>query len=104
MLRRRPRLLDTKHDSDDDSCWLALDGTPQPLDAQFWGGDLFGVATTQVRCWTLLTDLEVGRGEHVLSVLARKSRLRIDRIHLTTGDERPPADASWRSSPRLAEQ
>ncbi|MFE7503903.1 glycosyl hydrolase 115 family protein [Promicromonospora sp. NPDC057488] len=90
-----------KFDStDDDSCVLAIDGTPQPIDQQHSGGDLYSFGTQQIWFWTLLSDVVLTEGHHVLSILARKSGLRIDRIYLSTGDELPPADAAWTPSPR----
>lgn len=87
-------------DRDDDSCWLAVDGAVQPVAAQHAGGDLYSFGTQQIWLWTALSDLELPAGRRVLSVLARKSGLRIDRIYLTTGDQLPPADAAWTPSPR----
>jgi hypothetical protein len=85
-----------KFDSqDDDSCVLALDGTPQPVGEQFCGGDLFSFGTAQIWVWSLLSDLQVPSGVHTLSLYARKSRLRVDRLYLTLHDERPPGDAAW---------
>ena len=56
--------------------------------------------TQQIWLWTLLSDVELEAGRHVLSVLARKSGLRIDRIYLTIGDQLPPVDANWAPSLR----
>jgi hypothetical protein len=90
-----------KFDSnDDDACLLALDGTVQPPQQQFSGGDLYSFGTQQIWFWTLLSDLDISPGHHTLSVLARKSGLRIDRLYVTTGDELPPVDAEWRPSER----
>jgi hypothetical protein len=80
---------------DDDSCVLALDGTPQPATEQFCHGDLFSFGTQQIWLWAELSDLTIGTGRHTLSILARKAGLRVDRLYLTLGDERPPADADW---------
>lgn len=87
-------------DRDDDSCWIAVDGTPQPLDAQHSGGNLYSFGTQHIWLWTLLSGIELQPGRHVFSILARKSGLRVDRIYLTTGNELPPADANWRPSVR----
>ncbi|MFJ1649497.1 glycosyl hydrolase 115 family protein [Streptomyces sp. NPDC088258] len=85
-----------KFDSaDDDSCVLAVDGTPQPVTEQFGGGDLFTFASAQTWVWVELSELHLTEGPHTLSVLARKARLRIDRLYLTLGDEPAPADAQW---------
>ncbi|MFI6831808.1 glycosyl hydrolase 115 family protein [Kribbella sp. NPDC050241] len=93
-------LLAKYDDRDDDSCWLAVDGTPLSLDAQYSGGNLYSFGTQQIWLWTLLSEVELRPGRHVLSILARKSGLRIDRLYLTTGDEVPPADADWSASSR----
>lgn len=83
-----------------DSCYLALDGEVQPISEQFGGGTLHTYNTAYVYYWCAISDLALTAGEHVLSVLARKSQLRIDRIYLTTGDELPPVDAVWKDSER----
>lgn len=94
-----------KYDSrDDDACVVALDGTPQPPSAQFSGGDLYSFGTQQIWVWNHLTDLTIPAGVHTFSVLARKARLRIDRIYLTSGDQRPPTDASWPAAQALPER
>lgn len=87
---------------DDDACVLALDGAVQPPEEQFSGGDLYTYGTQEIWFWTHLSDLHVPTGRHTLSVLARKSGLRVDRIYLTTGSELPPADADWRPSTRVS--
>lgn len=94
-------LLVRFEDTEDDSCVLAVDGTPQPVTEQFCGGDLYSFGTQHIWFWTHLSDLELTTGQHVLSVLGRRSGLRIDRLYLTTGDERPPVDAGWQPSPRV---
>jgi hypothetical protein len=86
----------------DDACVLALDGTVQPPEEQFSGGDLYTYGTQEIWFWTLLSDLRIPTGPHTLSVLARKSGLRIDRLYLTSGPELPPADAAWQPSRRRA--
>ena len=94
-----------KFDSgDDDACVLALDGVVQPPSAQFCGGEMCTYGIRQVWLWALLSDLEISAGRHTLSVLARKSRLRIARIYLSTGNELPPIDAHWVSSRRARKQ
>ncbi|MFR9235710.1 MAG: hypothetical protein ACLVLH_23150 [Eisenbergiella massiliensis] len=44
--------------------------------------------------------MEMDAGVHVLSVIGRKSGLRIDRIYLTREKDWPPVDADWRESKR----
>lgn len=90
-----------KFDSrDDDACLLSVDGAAQSAEQQFSGGDLYSFGTQQIWLWTLLSDIELTAGRHVLSILARKSGLRIDRAYLTTTNELPPADAEWTPSSR----
>ncbi|WP_277212580.1 glycosyl hydrolase 115 family protein [Isoptericola croceus] len=89
-----------KFDGDtDDALTLAVDGTPLPPEAQFCGGEMFSFGTAQAWIWHELTDVELTPGQHVLSVLARKAGLRVDRLYLTLGDERPPVDAHWAETP-----
>ncbi|MEK4059982.1 MULTISPECIES: glycosyl hydrolase 115 family protein [unclassified Paenibacillus] len=83
-----------------DSCYLVVDGGARPLSEQFGKGELHTYSTSQVYYWCLISDLELTTGEHVLSILARKSQLRVDRIYLTRGDELPPLDAEWKDSIR----
>jgi hypothetical protein len=91
-----------KFDSEtDDAFALALDGTPQPLADQVAGGRMFTFSTAQVWQWAHVSDLDVAAGTHTLSALAVKAGLRVDRLYLTLGDERPPADADW-DPPRRA--
>lgn len=89
-------------DHTDDACLIALDGTVQPASEQFSGGAMCTYGTRQVWLWALVSDLKIPSGRHTISVLARKSGLRIDRLYLTTGEELPPTDAAWRPSPRDA--
>ncbi|WP_407319705.1 glycosyl hydrolase 115 family protein [Isoptericola halotolerans] len=85
-----------KFDADtDDALTLAVDGTPLPPEEQFCGGEMFSFGTAQAWVWHELMDVELTAGRHVLSVLARKAGLRVDRLYLTLGDERPPVDARW---------
>jgi hypothetical protein len=93
-------LLVLFEDTTDDACVLAVDGTVQPPSRQFCGGDLYSFGTQHIWFWTHLSDVDLTPGHHVLSVLARKSGLRVDRIYLTTGDELPPIDAAWQPSLR----
>ncbi|WP_150275251.1 glycosyl hydrolase 115 family protein [Paenibacillus tepidiphilus] len=83
-----------------DSCYLALDGQVLPLAEQLNKGKLYTYNTSYIYFWSHFCELNLSAGEHVLSVIARKSELRVDRIYLTLGDELPPADAEWKNSPR----
>lgn len=90
-------------DRNDDSCFIAVDGRVQPLDAQFSGGELCAYGTRQVWVWAAISDVELSEGTHTLSVHARKAGLRIDRIYLTACGDRPPIDAEWSASVRIAD-
>lgn len=93
-------LLLRHHNGASDSCYLALDGEVKPLSELPHGGNLHTYNTAQVYYWCYMSDIDLSAGEHVLSILARKSQLRVDRIYLTLGGELPPVDAEWRDSPR----
>lgn len=80
---------------DDDALALALDGVVQPPGEQFCGGSLYSFGTQQVWVWAELSELDVTPGVHTLSVLAVEAGLRVARLFLTLGDERPPLDARW---------
>jgi hypothetical protein len=93
-------MLIRHYNDQSDSCYLALDGEVRPLSEQLGQGTLHTYNTAYVYYWCLISDLELTAGEHVFSVLARKSQLRVDRIYLTLGEELPPADAEWKDSAR----
>lgn len=93
-------LLIRHYNDKSDSCYLALDGQVQPLSEQFGKGTLHTYNTAYVYYWCLISDLTLTAGEHVFSILARKSQLRVDRIYLTTGEELPPVDADWKVAER----
>jgi len=93
-------LLLWHYNSKSDSCWLSLDGVVQPLSEQLGKGRLHTYNTGYAYYWCLLSDLYIPAGEHHLSIIARKSELRIDRIYLTLGEELPPVDAEWMESRR----
>lgn len=89
------------YNNQSDSCYLALDGAARPLTEQPRKGNHHTYNTAYVYYWCFLSELELTAGEHVLSILARKSQLRVDRIYLTLGDELPPVDADWKDSQRV---
>ncbi|MNN10502.1 hypothetical protein D3C81_1234250 [compost metagenome] len=93
-------LLIRHYNGQSDSCYLALDGKVRPLSEQLGKGKLHTYNTAYVYYWCLISDLELTAGEHVFSILARKSQLRVDRVYLTKGDELPPMDANWTDSER----
>ncbi len=88
-------LLLRHYNSKSDSCYFGLDGELRPIKEQFGKGKLHTYNTSQAYYWCHMTDMDLSEGEHVLSILARKSELRIDRIYLTKEDKLPPIDAEW---------
>jgi hypothetical protein len=94
-------MLIRHYNNKSDSCYLSLDGQVRSLSEQFGKGNLHTYNTSQVYYWCLISDLEISSGEHIFSILARKSQLRVDRIYLTKGDELPPLDAQWKDSVRI---
>ncbi|MFC5469127.1 glycosyl hydrolase 115 family protein [Cohnella suwonensis] len=93
-------LLVRHYNSKSDSCYLSVDGVATPLSKLLGKGDLNTYNTAQAYYWCLISDMELTTGEHVFSILARKSQLRVDRIYLTVGNELPPMDAQWQDSAR----
>ena len=47
-----------------------------------------------------ITEMTLTKGEHLFSIYARASQLRIDRIYITKTDELPPVDEFWKESLR----
>lgn len=88
------------YDDTSDACCLALDGRVQPFSEQFSKGRLFTFSTAQIYFWSHISDLDIAEGIHTLSVFGVKSGLRIDRIYLTQGTEKPSMDADWQASER----
>lgn len=91
-------MLIRHYDDQSDSCYLSLDGKVRSLEEQLGKGKLHTYNTAWVYYWCLLSDMEISKGEHLFSILARKSQLRVDRIYLTKGEELPPMDAEWKDS------
>ncbi|MGD0031218.1 glycosyl hydrolase 115 family protein [Paenibacillus illinoisensis] len=91
-------LLIRHHNGESDSCYLSLDGVTRPLSEQLGQGKLHTYNTAQVYYWCFIQDIPLSAGDHLFSILARHSQLRVDRIYLTKGDELPPADAQWMDS------
>lgn len=82
-------------DSSSDKLALALDGNVQPVEKQFSHGGQFTYGTSHIYYWNLLSDIELTKKEHVLSIIPLKTGFRVDRIFLTKGEELPPDDGSW---------
>ena len=89
-------------DPSNDACMVGIDGKYQPRSEQYGRGGFFTYSSQFQWVWLLLSELEIPEGEHVFSLAAVKSGLRIDRIYLTKGRELPPDDAHFLPSPRHA--
>lgn len=95
-------LLMKFEDADSDSCYLVLDGIPQDADRMILAhGGFFTYSMKQRWHWRAVTALDLDVGEHILSIMGKKSWLRIDRIYMTQGNEWPPVDAEWKESRRI---
>ncbi|MBD7969462.1 glycosyl hydrolase 115 family protein [Paenibacillus gallinarum] len=93
-------LLLRHYNDQSDSCYLSLDGIVKPLSEQLSKGKLHTYNTAQLYYWCYISDLELTMGDHLFSILARKSELRIDRIYMSISEELPPADLMWKDSIR----
>ena len=93
-------LLTRFDDATEDACAVGVDGRMQPRAAQYGGGAFFTYSSQFLWVWTLLSEMEIPAGEHVFSVAAVRSGLRIDRIYLTKGRELPPDDGHFSASKR----
>lgn len=89
-------------DPSNDACMVGIDGKYQPRSERYGRGGFFTYSSQFLWVWTLLSEVEIAAGEHVFSLAAVKSGLRIDRIYLTKGRELPPDDARFLPSPRHA--
>ncbi|MEF3353230.1 glycosyl hydrolase 115 family protein [Paenibacillus sp. GYB006] len=93
-------LLLRHYNDQSDSCYLSLDGVVRPLSEQLGQGKFHTYNTAQLYYWCYISALELTMGDHLFSILARKSELRIDRIYMSMGEELPPADLIWKDSIR----
>lgn len=82
-------------DMKSDACVLALDGVIQDRSQQFCKGNLFCYSMKQRWNWQAISDMELAEGDHIFSIMGRKSGLRVDRIYITSGSEWPPIDSEW---------
>lgn len=83
------------YDQRSDSCYISLDGVVGELKEQAGRGNLNSYNTSYIYYWCHMKEIHMEVGEHTLSIYARKSQLRIDRIYLSKTEELPPADALW---------
>ncbi len=75
---------------------FGVDGKPQPLSEQYNRGELWCYEAKQIWRWTPICDMELPEGEHIFSIYAVTSEVRIDRVYLTQGDELPPDALEWK--------
>ena len=87
-------------DPSNDAVTVGIDGNMQPRGEQYGRGGFFTYSSQFQWVWLLLSGLEIPEGEHVFTLAAVRSGLRIDRIYLTKGKELPPDDLHFTVSPR----
>lgn len=87
-------------DPSNDAVTVGIDGNMQPRGEQYGRGGFFTYSSQFQWIWLLLSGLEIPEGEHVFTLAAVRSGLRIDRIYLTKGKELPPDDLHFTVSPR----
>ena len=80
--------------------FVGLDGNIVPLKDMCEGGNFFNYGTKQHWVWMLVTERDIEAGEHIFSINARASQLRVDRIYITKTEENPPIDCDWKESKR----
>lgn len=81
-------------------CTIAIDGEEIPQAKMYNGGRLWNYGTKQNWIWMIVTEAEMSEGEHLFSLCARASQLRVDRIYLSKTEEHPPIDAEWEEAKR----
>lgn len=85
-----------KYDDDSEAgCHIGIDGDVIPQEDMFGSGNLFNYGTKQNWVWMLTAQRQIPEGDHIFSIYAKHSRLRIDRIYLSTNETYPPTDAQW---------
>lgn len=77
---------------------IGIDGKVVPQEKMYGSGRLFNYGTKQNWVWMLLAEAELAPGEHMFTVYAVASGIRVDRIFLTRGESIPPIDAEWREN------
>ncbi|MCD8075778.1 MAG: glycosyl hydrolase 115 family protein [Lachnospiraceae bacterium] len=75
---------------------IGIDGKVIPQEKMYGNGRLFNYGTKQNWVWMLLAEAELDPGEHMLTVYAVASGIRVDRIFLTREERVPPIDVEWR--------
>lgn len=83
-------------------CGIGIDGQEIPQSRMFNHGFLFNYGTQQNWVWMVVTEVEMEEGNHLLSLYARASQFRVDRIYMSKTEEYPPIDAEWSESRRRA--
>ncbi len=81
-------------------CGIGIDGEEIPQTQMFNHGFLFNYGTQQNWVWMVVTELDLEEGKHLLSLYARASQFRVDRIYLSKTEEYPPIDSEWIESKR----
>ncbi len=78
---------------------LEVDGSPVVVHGTHEDSDtgvsLWTYSTEHLWHWRALARVELASGEHVLTVRGLDGGLRLERMHLTPGDETPPSRVCW---------
>lgn len=80
-------------------CWgndalhftLSLDGKVLTEKELYKGKMIWGYSSENVWKWIPAVELEMSAGQHILEVYALSSRLRMEQLYITSGEELPPA-------------
>lgn len=71
---------------------ISLDEKAVPEKELYGGAPIWRYSMEQVWEWIPVWKQELTQGEHLISIHALSSHLRIEKIYMTTGDELPPAE------------
>lgn len=89
---------------DEENARLSIEIDQQEItqEKMYGNGFLFNYGTQQNWVWMIVGQTDLSAGEHLFSIFARASQLRIDRIYLSKTEEYPPIDCNWKESRRKA--
>ncbi len=76
---------------------VGVDGNALDKSEVYGNGNLFCYQAEQIYRYVPLAYMNISAGEHVLSICAKASGVRFDRICVVKGDELPPMDSEWKA-------
>lgn len=82
-------------DTFSDTVQIGFDSIPQPINDQYLKGRMWSYQAKQIWRWIPVSEIELTAGEHLFTIYSVKSRLKLDRIYITAGNELPPDDEHW---------